>query len=296
MKTNENKPRYKLSRWILLIYQRMVFSDVQPSQLLEVCADVLEAEVERLSARKKSDLKHKNTYKEMPSKPQFIRCHAKLTKGGRCKNIAVDGYENCKRHVFDDVLVWEEEQKVPSQTNESESKEEETKNNPERNKVVLPPNAVLLRRHPKTDLIYWPNTVYVVKSFADPVVIAKEAGPEYLVPLTEFDKAYLRTHHIPFRQIDLKFKGDKQPPWEVIKQEFQKLIKHEIQHQDGDKNGDKNKHDLVDTLTNQFGLRSNDKYYNDYSIDSPTLAPANDLFLKLAQLESNNSDDENFCL
>jgi hypothetical protein len=154
---------------------------------------------------------------------------------------------------------------------------------------VLPPNSILLRRHPHTDLIYWPDTMYVVKSFDDPVVIAKEATPEMIVALSETDKRYLTAKRIPYRQIDLVFRGDKRPPPEVIREEFNKLFKAQLEEPTTQQ--DLYEQQLKQTFVDDFGLRSNSKKYDGFALDSPTLGPCNDLLLQMEQYDLNDDDD-----
>jgi len=136
------------------------------------------------------DLNSSKTVSTEPKMSSRIRCHAAKANGDRCDNTTKNLETRvCKTHANKPAIEWD----APVSHTPG---------------VIVPPDAIILRKDMKSGNIHWPDTHYIVRSFAEPyVIMRKMPDSDDLVALNAHDQQYLRLHNIPFKIIDLTFYG-----------------------------------------------------------------------------------------
>jgi hypothetical protein len=135
------------------------------------------------------------------AKPEKQQCLAARKDKTRCEVMTSNENGMCARHANSEPQDWD----VPTAVANS-----------------LPDNAVVLRKN-KKGIVYWPGTCYVVKSLQEPYVVSKEITLDYFARLTPDDIQFLTKQKIPFKIIDLTFKGEQRPPKDFLIAELSKL-------------------------------------------------------------------------
>ena len=221
------KYQYNFSKWLELIAVKV--SSLDELYEMSIAAfETLETNLKKENDKCKESMSLPPLAKPSRAKGK-VQCKAAKNNKKRCDNSTSNSNELCNIHQNRDALDWDDEEdqrdksgsvKGKKKAVEEVLKEEMIDEEHFNDEQIQMPR---LKRE-SNGLIYWPDTIYVVKSFEEVFVIGREDRNGKLQPLEQDDVEYLEQSKIPYKVMNLEFTGENRPPKDVLNAELRKLM------------------------------------------------------------------------
>ena len=221
------KYQYNFSKWLQLVAVKVSSMD-ELYEMSIAAFEILHSQHSQTNL-KKENANCKDSSMSLPPlvKPPSKRlakgktqCRAAKNNKKRCDNSTTNSNELCNIHQNREALDWDDDETDQGKKSVVTDENVNVENGVDDSSISMQPR---LKRE-SNGLIYWPDTIYVVKSLEEAFVVGREDRDGKVQPLDQEDVQYLEESKIPYKVVSLEFTGENRPPRDIMNAELRKLL------------------------------------------------------------------------